>query len=90
MHNILVIRNFWRAILKKIYKIVSNLFFCFSVLTVVIMLIHSVIDYQDYLQHPEYSAPFSVNLLVKGVTYSIPIIVGFVLYSIFKGKSNRY
>lgn len=76
--------------MKNIYKIVSNLFFCFSVLTVVIMLIHSVIDYQDYLQHPEYSAPFSVNLLVKGVTYSIPIIVGFVLYSIFKGKSNRY
>lgn len=70
------------------YKIISTLLFWFSVLLIVIMAIHSVIDYQDYLQHSEYSAPFSVNLLFKGVAYVIPVIIGFILSAIFKNKAS--
>lgn len=55
----------------------------------VIMIIHSVIDYKDYLQHPEYSAPFSVNLLIKGITYGIPTIIIFILSIVFKNKAKE-
>lgn len=75
--------------LKNKYKIASVLLFCFSLIMIGIMVVHSVIDYQNYLQHPEYSAPFSANLIFKGVTYGIPIIVGLVLSVIFKRKANK-
>jgi len=70
--------------MKNKYKIVSFLLFCFSVLMIVIMVVHSIIDYGNYLQHPEYSAPFSVNLIGKSVIYGIPVVVGLVLSVIFK------
>lgn len=75
--------------MKSRYKIASSLLLFFSVIMIVIMVVHSMIDYQDYLQHPEYSAPFSVNLIFKSVTYGIPIIIGLVLSAIFKSKANK-
>jgi hypothetical protein len=50
------------------------------------MLTTTLIDYQNYLKHPEYSTPFSVNLMFKIVTYGIPTIAGLVLSFIFKKK----
>ena len=75
--------------MKNKYKTVSILFICFSVLMIVIMALNTLIDYQNYLQHPEYSAPFSVNLILKSVTYGIPIIIGLVLSFIFKRKAIK-
>jgi len=72
--------------MKNKYKIVSNLMFYLSVLLVAIMVVHSLIDYQDYLQHPEYSAPFSVNLIFKSIIYGIPVVVGLVLSHILKKR----
>lgn len=74
--------------MKNRYKIISTLLFWSAVILLVIMIIHSVIDYKDYLQHPEYSAPFSVNLLIKGITYGIPIIISFILSIVFKNKAR--
>ena len=75
--------------MKNKYKLASILLFCLSVILIVIMVIRSVIDYRIYLQHPEYSAPFSAYLTVNSVTYGIPIIVGLVLSYILKNKSKR-
>ena len=75
--------------MKNKYKIASIILFCFSVLMIAIMVVHTFIDYQDYLQHPEYSAPFSVNLIFKSVIYGIPIIIGFVLSVIFKKNAIK-
>lgn len=75
--------------MKNKYKITSVLLFCFAVILLVIMIAHSVIDYKDYLQHPEYSAPFSVNLLIKGITYGIPTIISFILSIVFKNKAKE-
>jgi len=75
--------------MKNKYKITSVLSFCFAVILLVIMIIHSMIDYNDYLQHPEYSAPFSVNLLIKGITYGIPTIISFILSIVFNYKTKE-
>lgn len=72
--------------MKNKYKIISNLMLYLSVILVAIMIVHSLIDYQDYLQHPEYSAPFSVNLIFKSIIYGIPVVVGLVLSHILKNK----
>lgn len=50
------------------------------------ILLIQIVNYNDYLQHPEYSASFSAYLIFKIVTYGIPIIVGFTLSFIFKNK----
>ncbi|MFL0270151.1 hypothetical protein [Candidatus Clostridium radicumherbarum] len=75
--------------MKNKYKITSALLFYFSIMMTVFSVIYSLTDYQHYLQHPEYSAPFSVNLIFKSVTYGIPIIIGFVLSFIFKSKAIK-
>lgn len=76
--------------MKNKYKIASVLLFWFSMIMTVIMVIYILIDYQNYLKHPEYSAPFSVNLILIGITYGIPIIIGFVVSIIFKKKAVKY
>ncbi|MDF2883944.1 MAG: hypothetical protein K0R54_4509 [Clostridiaceae bacterium] len=76
--------------MKNKYKIASVLLFWFSMIMTVIMAIYILIDYQNYLKHPEYSAPFSVNLILIGITYGIPIIIGFVVSIIFKKKAVKY
>ncbi|HEY5563215.1 MAG TPA: hypothetical protein VIK72_15960 [Clostridiaceae bacterium] len=74
--------------MKNNYKIASFLSLFISIILVIIMVVNSMIDYQVYLQHPEYSAPFSANLMLKSVTYGIPIIIGLVLSFIFRSKSK--
>lgn len=71
------------------YKIASNLFFTLSVLLIVIMLLKSYIEYQNFVKHPEWSAPFSTHLLVLVVTYLFPIIIALILAYIFKYKVNK-
>ncbi|WP_411682913.1 hypothetical protein [Clostridium thailandense] len=75
--------------MKNSYRIISVLFFYFSVLIIVLMVAHSIIDYHNYLKHPEYSAPFYVNLIFISVAYSIPIIMGFLLSAILKKKLTK-
>ena len=75
--------------MKNKYKIASSVFLCFSIIMLSIMTAHTLIDYQHYLQHPEYSAPFSVNLIFKCVAYGIPIIIGLVLSVILKSKAIK-
>lgn len=75
--------------MKNKYKIVSKgLFYC-SIIMMIIIVIHLVIEYQHYLQHPEYSAPFLVYIGFKIITYAISIVVGFALSFIFKYKGIR-
>ncbi|MGE8205573.1 hypothetical protein ACQKP0_13530 [Heyndrickxia sp. NPDC080065] len=69
-------------------KIVSNSFFTFSVLLLFIMLLKSYIDYQNFIKHPEWSAPLSTHLLVTGITFCIPVFVALVLAIIFRYKEN--
>lgn len=72
--------------MKNKYKIVSKgLFYC-SIIMMIIIVIHLIIEYQQYLQHPEYSAPFLVYIGFKIITYAIYIVVGFALSFIFKYK----
>lgn len=72
--------------MKNKYKTASKALFYFSIVIIVIMVVHSIIEYQHYLQHPEYSAPFSMYMIFKFITYGIPISVVFMLSFIFKGK----
>jgi heme/copper-type cytochrome/quinol oxidase subunit 2 len=74
---------------KSKYKVAFISLFLLSVILIVVMVIHSVFDYKYYLQHPEFSAPFSAYLLFNGTTYSIPIIILLVLSFIFRKKSKR-
>ncbi|WP_035668159.1 hypothetical protein, partial [Halalkalibacter akibai] len=53
------------------------------------MIVDLIIGYNDYLQHPEWSAPFSVFLISTIVTYGIPILLGLILSIIFKIKANK-
>jgi heme/copper-type cytochrome/quinol oxidase subunit 2 len=73
---------------KSKYKVAFISLFL-SVILIVVMVIHSVFDYKYYLQHPEFSAPFSAYLLFNGTTYGIPIIILLVLSFIFRKKSKR-
>ncbi|GFZ33173.1 hypothetical protein CSC2_36990 [Clostridium zeae] len=75
--------------MKNKYKTASVLFIYFSILLIITMLTTTLLEYQNYLQHPEYSTPFSVNLMIKSVTYGIPAIVGLVLSVIFNKKAIR-
>jgi heme/copper-type cytochrome/quinol oxidase subunit 2 len=75
--------------MKTKSKVASILFFYLTVILVVIMVIHSLIDYQNYLQHPEFSAPFATYMIVNSVIYGIPIIICWGLSYILNNKSNR-
>ncbi|GFP75482.1 hypothetical protein [Clostridium fungisolvens] len=72
--------------MKNKYKTASVLFSCFSVFLIIAMLTTTLIDYQNFLQHPEYSTPFSLNLVFKSVTYGVPTVASLVLSFIFKKK----
>lgn len=76
--------------MRNKYKIASVLLFYFSMLMIIVIAIYLLIDYQNYLKHPEYSAPFSVSLILIYAAYGIPIIIGLVLSKIFKKKAIRY
>lgn len=70
------------------YKMISKLLAWFSMLLTVIMLFHSWSDYQDYIQMPVNSAPFSVNLLVKGLTYGTTIVIALILARVCARKAE--
>jgi hypothetical protein len=66
------------------YKIMSFLLLCLSIAIIVVMIVHTLSDYQNYLITLN-SAPFSANLIVKGIFYGIPAAAIFVL-SVILGK----
>ena len=70
-------------------RILSILLLGVSILLIVIMLVDMAITYNNYLKHPEWSAPFSVFLIGNIITYGIPIIWGLVLSFFFKRKANN-
>lgn len=70
------------------YRMVSKILAWFSMLLTVIMLFHSWSDYQDYIQMPVNSAPFSLNLLVKGLTYGTTIVIALVLARVCARKAD--
>ncbi|WP_430509861.1 hypothetical protein [Gottfriedia solisilvae] len=74
---------------KNQLKITSNSIFILSVLLIVAMLIDTLITYRIYLQHPEWSAPFSAFLLARVVYYGIPVIVGLLLSFILNKKAIK-
>ncbi|WHY84671.1 hypothetical protein QNH39_18715 [Neobacillus novalis] len=71
------------------FKIASNSFLTLSVFLIVIMLIKIYIDYQNYIKHPEWSAPFSTHLIATGIIYGVPVIVSLVIGLIFKIKASK-
>ncbi|ETI67094.1 hypothetical protein [Neobacillus vireti] len=71
------------------FKFASNSLFALLVLMVAIMLIKIYIDYQNFIKHPEWSAPFSAHLITICVTYGVPLIVALVFFLIFKNKASK-
>jgi hypothetical protein len=71
------------------FRISSILLLSVSILLTVIMLVDTAITYNNYLQHPEWSAPFSVFFLSNIITYGIPVLLGLALSLIFKIKANK-
>jgi hypothetical protein len=71
------------------FKIASNSFLALLVLLIAIMLIKIYIEYQNFIKHPEWSAPFSAHLITICVTYGFPVIVTLVLFLIFKTKVSK-
>jgi len=70
-------------------RISSIFLLCVSILLTVIMTIDTAITYNNYLQHPEWSAPFSAFFLRNIIIYGIPALLGLVLSFIFKFKANK-
>lgn len=70
------------------FRNLSILLLSISILLTVIMLVDTAITYNNYLKHPEWSAPFSVFFLGNIIIYGIPIILGLALSFLFKTKSN--
>ncbi|WP_059170766.1 hypothetical protein [Bacillus sp. FJAT-27445] len=70
------------------FKIASNSFFALLILLIVTMLFKIYFDYQNYIKHPEWSAPFSAHLITTGVTYGVPVIVALVLAVYFNTKAK--
>jgi hypothetical protein len=71
------------------FKITSNSFLTLSALLVVIMLIKIYLDYQKFINHPEWSAPFSAYLITTGLILGVPTIVSLVLALFFKKKAGK-
>jgi len=71
------------------FKITSTSIYILTVLLIVAMLIDTLITYRIYLQHPEWSAPFSAFLLARVVYYGILVVVGLLLSFIFKKKAIK-
>lgn len=71
------------------YMMMSKILAWSSMLLTLIMLFHTWVDYQDYIQTPVNSAPFSVNLLVKGLTYGTTIVICLVLARVCARKAER-
>ena len=70
-------------------KIASNSFLTPSALLVVIMLIKVYIDYQNFIKHPEWSAPFSAYLATTVLIYGVPSIVSLVIALFLKKKGSK-
>lgn len=71
------------------FRISAILLLCVSILLTVIMIVDTVITYNNYLQHPEWSAPFSVFFLSNIIIYGIPVLLGLALSFIFNIKANK-
>lgn len=69
--------------------ILSNIFCTLSVLMLIIMVVALNINHQNYIRHPEYSAPFSVYIIFNGIVFGIPTVISFVLFVIFRIKGNK-
>lgn len=70
------------------FRISSILLLSVSILLTVIMIVDMAIIYNDYLQHPEWSSPFSAFFLRNIIIYGIPILLGLALSFILKIKAN--
>ena len=73
----------------KKYKDISTAFLFFSIIVIIAMGVHLYFDYQEYLNHPEWSAPFTVTILVRSVLYAPPIGLGFFLSYLFSRKAKE-
>lgn len=71
------------------FRISSILLLCISIFLIVIMILDTAITYNNYLQHPEWSAPFSVFLLRNIIIYGVPALIGVGLSFIFKIKAKK-
>lgn len=71
------------------FKIASNSFLTLSALLIVIMLIKIYIDYQNFIKHPEWSAPFSTYMVTTALIYGVPTIVSLVFALFFKTKASK-
>lgn len=75
--------------MKNKYKILSNILFYFSAIIILILIVRLVDDYQSYLKHPEYSAPYSVYLMSNSIIYVTLAILSIVLSVIYRNKVNK-
>lgn len=75
--------------MKNKYRIAFIILLSIAIILSVIMIIDTLITYNNYLQHPEWSAPFSVFLLENFITYGIPVILALVLSFFLKIKANK-
>ncbi|MDQ7096722.1 hypothetical protein REC12_24315 [Desulfosporosinus sp. PR] len=75
--------------MKNMFRIASFVCLIFSISITVVWAVQTRIAYQDYIKHPEYSAPFWAYRLPEFIAYSISLIVGLVLTAVFKRISSR-
>lgn len=68
----------------KTASVVSSIL---SISTITVWSVQTIIVYQNYLKHPEYSAPFWAYQIPEVTAYGIPVIVGLILTVVFKRKA---
>jgi putative effector of murein hydrolase len=76
--------------MRNKFKTASILSLIISVLIIFVIVVQTLIDYQNYLKHPEYSAPFWVYQAPEITAYGIPAILGLLLSVMFNRKAINF
>ena len=73
--------------MKNMFRTASFVSLILSISIVAVWAVQTLIAYQNYTKHPEYSAPFWAYQIPEVTAYGITLIVGLVLTVMFKRKA---
>ncbi|MGC7870607.1 hypothetical protein ACPUYX_03630 [Desulfosporosinus sp. SYSU MS00001] len=74
--------------MKNKFKTASVITLILSISIIAVWVVQTMIAYQNYIKHPELSAPFWAYQIPEVTAYGIPVIVGLILTVMFKRKGK--
>jgi len=73
--------------MKNKLRTASVISLILSISIIMVWVVQTLIAYQNYIKHPEYSAPFWAYQIPGVTIYAIPVIAGLILTVMFKKKA---